>query len=207
MARDIWTFIHPERDALAADLADIAAEQWALPSLCDRWSVRDVVAHLTTAATMTPPKFFLSLAGSGFKFDRYVDKEIANHLGATADETLGQFRAAAHRTTSPPGPGETWMGETVVHSEDVRRPLGISHTYDMDALRRIGEFYAGSNLIIGAKKRVADVRLEATDTDWTKGDGPVARGPMLSIVLAMTGRASGIDELTGDGVELLRQRS
>ena len=99
------------------------------------------------------------------------------------------------------------MGETVVHSEDVRRPLGVTHTYDMDALCRIGDFYAGSNLIIGAKKRVAGVRLEATDTDWTKGDGPVARGPMLSIVLAMTGRESGIAQLSGEGVGALRQRS
>jgi len=30
---------------------------------------------------------------------------------------------------------------------------------------------------------------------------------MLAIVLAMTGRKPGIDELTGEGVELLRQRS
>src|SRR4051812_40756512 len=104
MAKDIWQFIHPERDALAADLADLSDDEWQQASLCDRWTVRDVVAHLTTAATMTPPKFFLSLAGSGFTFDKYVDKEIARHRGATPDETLSQFRESAHRTTSPPGP-------------------------------------------------------------------------------------------------------
>jgi uncharacterized protein (TIGR03083 family) len=162
---------------------------------------------MTTAAAMTPPKFFLSLAGSGFKFDKYADKEIAKHLGATPSETLSRFRAAAHRTTSPPGPGETWMGETVVHGEDIRRPLGIAHSYDLDALRRIGTFYAGSNLIIGAKSRVNGVRLEATDTDWSNGEGAVAQGPMLAIVLAMTGREAGIAELSGEGVALLRQRS
>jgi uncharacterized protein (TIGR03083 family) len=207
MASDIWQFIHPERDALAADLAVLTDEEWAKPSLCDRWTVRDVLAHMTTAASMTPPRFILSLAGSGFSFDRYVDKEIDRHKGATPQETLERFRAAAHRTTSPPGPGETWMGETVVHGEDVRRPLGIAHAYDMDALRRIATFYAGSNLIIGAKRRVDGVHLRATDTDWAHGTGPDARGPMLSLVLAMTGRTAAIDDLEGEGVQLLRERS
>ncbi|MDP9317898.1 MAG: maleylpyruvate isomerase family mycothiol-dependent enzyme [Actinomycetota bacterium] len=207
MASDIWEFIHPERDALAADLDGISDEQWALQSPCDRWTVRQVVAHMTTAAMMTPAKFVVSLAASGFSFPKYADKELAKYVGSTPHEALALFRAAAHRTTAPPGRGETWMGETVVHSEDVRRPLEIGHTYDMAALRRVADFYAGSNLIIGAKKRVEGVRLEATDTDWTKGDGPVAQGPMLAIVLAMTGRKPGIDELTGEGVGLLRQRS
>ena len=207
MAGNKWQLIHDERDALAADLESIGEAEWASPSLCDRWTVRDVVAHMTATAMTTPPKFFVRFVSAGFSFPKFADQGIARHLGSSGAETLAQFRAAAHRTTSPPGPGASWIGEAVVHAEDVRRPLGISHTYRMDALRQTAAFYSGSNAIIGSKNRIAGVKLSATDTDWTSGDGPVASGPMLALLMSMTGRHVFLDQLTGKGVQLLRSRT
>ena len=37
-------------------------------------------------------------------------------------------------------------------------------------------------------------------------DGPEVTGPILSLVMAMTGRRPHIDDLSGDGVATLRQR-
>lgn len=207
MAKDIWQLVHSERDALAADLEGVSDDRWDTASLCDRWTVREVVAHLTATAMMTPPKFFASFAGSGFRFQAFADKELGRHLGASPRQTLDEFRAAAHRTTSPPGPSTSWVGETVVHAEDVRRPLGIWHTYDPGALHRVADFYSRSNALIGSKKRIEGVRLESTDTDWAVGSGPTARGPMLSILMAVVGRKAAIDDLTGDGADALRSRS
>ena len=62
------------------------------------------------------------------------------------------------------------------------------------------------NLLIGAKKRIAGLRLEASDADWSTGDGPVVRGPALSLLLAMTGRRVALDDLSGDGLAALRDR-
>jgi hypothetical protein len=93
-----------------------------------------------------------------------------------------------------------------VHAEDVRRPLGISHVYDPTALRTAADFYVKSNALIGARDRVDGVRLQATDADWSVGEGPTASGPMLALVMAMTGRKPFIDELSGDGAETLRTR-
>ena len=42
---DIWTVVHGERKALAADLKSLDQNQWDMPSLCDQWSVRDVQAR------------------------------------------------------------------------------------------------------------------------------------------------------------------
>jgi hypothetical protein len=76
----------------------------------------------------------------------------------------------------------------------------------MDAVVAVADFYKGSNVLIGAKKRIDGLMLKATDTDWSHGSGPVVEGPMLSLLLAMTGRRAALADLSGDGVETLRGR-
>jgi hypothetical protein len=100
----------------------------------------------------------------------------------------------------------TWLGEAIVHGEDIRRPLGIKREYPMDAVLAVLDFYKSSNTIIGTKSRIAGLTLKATDADWTYGSGPLVEGPALSLVLAGTGRKSALDDLSGDGVETLRSR-
>jgi len=72
---------------------------------------------------------------------------------------------------------------------------------------RVADFYKGSNLLIGSKNRIASLTLRATDTDWSYGTGPEVSGPILSLVMAMTGRKAAIDDLEGDGVATLRARA
>lgn len=204
---DVWPAIEAERKALAADLDGLDNAAWSTKSLCSDWTVRDVVAHLTAATKLSGPKFFGKLIGSGFKFERVQAKGIASELGATPADTLAHFKAQIDSHGRPPGPVDTVLGETIVHSEDIRRPLGIAHTYPTDVLTRVAEFYGKSNLIIGGKKRVSGLTLRATDTDWSFGSGPLVSGPMLELVLATTGRQSAYDKLTGDGVETLRTRN
>lgn len=205
--KDQWNLIHPERAALAADLAGLDRAQWATQSLCERWTVRDVLAHMTATAAMTPPMFFAKFLGSRFNFPAMSDKGIQGELGASEAETLDRFRAHLTSTTSPPGPIDSWVGETIVHSEDIRRPLGMTHTYAPEAVLRVADFYKRSNTLIGAKNRIAGVTLRATDTGWSHGSGPEAAGPLLSLVMAMTGRKVALDDLEGDGVEVLRSRT
>jgi uncharacterized protein (TIGR03083 family) len=206
MAADVWPTIHAERKALAADLDGLAADEWGTPSLCAGWTVRDVVAHMTAATKLSGPKFFGKLVGSGFSFERIQNKGIAAERGASPAETLARFKAQIDSTGRPPGPVETMLGETIVHPEDIRRPLGIRHNYPTDALVQVADFFKGSNLIIGTKKRIAGLSLQATDVDWQHGDGPPVQGPMLDLVMAMTGRKQALDSLTGEGVATLRSR-
>jgi uncharacterized protein (TIGR03083 family) len=203
---DIWPVIHAERKALAADLQGLTGDQWSDASLCGRWTVRDVTAHMTATAKITPPAFFAKLAASGFKLERLQDKDIAVERGNSPADTLARFEAVVTSVKHPPGPVESWLGETIVHSEDIRRPLGIRHQYPADAVLRVADFYAGSNLIIGAKRRIDGLTLRATDATWSHGSGPEASGPVLSLVMAMTGREAALDDLAGDGVATLRNR-
>ena len=206
MPSDVWSLIHAERDAIADDLEGIDESAWAGPTLCGKWTVGEVLAHQMSAAMMTPPQFFAKFAAAGFRFPVYSDREVAKYYRDDPSRAIREYRQAAHRTTAPPGPKPTWIGEVVVHSEDIRRPLGITHAYDPAALRGAADFYTGSTVLSGARDRITGVRLEATDDDWTHGDGPTASGPLLAIVMAMTGRATFLDELSGEGVEVLRGR-
>jgi uncharacterized protein (TIGR03083 family) len=201
-----WPIIHAERESLATDLASLSDEQWSTPSLCPGWTVRDALGHMTATAKMTTPKFFAKLARSGFRFHDMSASDIARETAGPPADTLAEFRRQLTATTSPPGPIDAMLGDVLVHSEDIRRPLGIAHTYPKDAVARAAKFYQGSNLLIGAKKRIAGLKLKATDTEWSTGSGPEVSGPAISLLLAMTGRKAALDDLSGDGLAKLRER-
>jgi len=204
---DVWPTVHAERKALATDLRELSTADWATPSLCSSWTVRDVLAHMTSAAKLTPPAFFGTMIASGFSFDKVQEKGVAANRGATPADTLANFESVLTSTKHPPGPTQTWLGEVIVHSEDIRRALGIQRKYPTDALVTVADFYKGSNLLIGSKNRIAGLTLRATDADWSHGTGPEVSGPIMSLVMAMTGRKAADDDLSGEGVATLRSRS
>lgn len=204
--QEIWSLVAGERAALADDLANLTPEQWDASSQCDGWTVRDVVAHMTASAMITPPAFFAKVVGSGFSLKRMQQKDIARERGSSNADALARFRAQINSTKHPPGPTEAWLGEAFIHSEDVRRPLGITRDYPADGAVKVAEFYKGSNLVVGAKSRIAGLHLQATDADWSHGDGPSVSGPIMALVMAMTGRKQALADLSGDGVATLHER-
>jgi uncharacterized protein (TIGR03083 family) len=205
-AKDPWPLIHAEREALIADLAGLDSSQWTTPSLCTGWSVRDVLGHMTATARMTPARFFTSLAAAGFNFDAMTAKDVKRETAGTPADGLAAFRSLAGASTKPPGPAEAFLGEAVIHGEDIRRPLGIQRDYPPDAVARVVRFYAQSNMLLGGKRRVEGLRLHPTDADWSIGDGPEVTGPGISLALAIAGRSAGLQDLSGDGVTTLASR-
>lgn len=203
---EVWPVIHVERKALAAELDGISEDAWDTRSLCPDWTVRDVLAHMTATSKLSGASFFPKLVGSGLSLTRMQAKDIARERGSSGPEALDRFKACLDSTGRPPGPPETMLGEVLVHSADIRRPLGLPHAYPPEALIQAADFYKGSNLILGTKKRIAGVTLRATDVDWSHGDGPPVEGPMPSLLLAMTGRKAALDDLTGEGVAVLASR-
>lgn len=204
---ETWGRVHAERAALAEDLADLPERAWATPSLCVGLSVREVLAHMTAAATLNPITWMAGVVRCRFDFDKQVAMRLAEHLGATPAETLTRFRRVRDSTTAPPGPVVAWLGEVVVHSEDIRRPLGIRRDHPVETLTQVAEYYRRSDLVVLAKGRVRGLRLRATDGPFTTGAGPLVRGTTLALIMAMTGRVAYCDELEGDGVATLRARA
>ena len=99
------------------------------------------------------------------------------------------------------------LGEIIVHGEDIRRPLGLKHKSPEGALVALADSWKNTNLLIGAKRRIAGLTLRATDGDWLHGDGPEVSGPLISLILAMTGRKGAQSDLTGEGLPTLASRS
>jgi uncharacterized protein (TIGR03083 family) len=161
---------------------------------------------MTATARITPASFFPKLVSSGFSLTKMQAKDIAKERGSSAEDTLAGFDTVLDSEKHPPGPPQTMLGETLIHSEDIRRALGIEHSYPTEAAIAVADFYKGSNLILGTKRRITGLSLRATDAEWSHGSGPEAAGPIVSLVLAMTGRQSALDDLSGDGVNELRSR-
>ncbi|MGW1815876.1 maleylpyruvate isomerase family mycothiol-dependent enzyme [Streptomyces sp. NPDC002125] len=202
----VWPLVNAERAALASDLAGLTDEQWRTTSLCTGLTVREVLAHLTAGARLTPARWMAGVIRCRFDFDKQVAVRLAEQMGASPAETLDRFRESVTSTTKPPLPVLAMLGETIVHGEDIRRPLGIRRESPIEVLTRVAEYYAGTDMVVLAKGRIEGLSLAADDGPFRTGTGPLVTGPTLALVMAMTGRGAHCDDLSGDGVELLRER-
>ena len=203
---EVWRLIHRERAAMADTLAELKPSQWVEPSLVAGWSVHIAAAHILAGAEQTPSNFFKAMAGSGFRFNTMIDR-AARQLGVLPpDEIIERIRMRTSTTNGPPGPPTTMLGEIVVHSGDIRYPLGLAGDVSPEAITACLDMYRGQQFPTGAKKRVQGLRLIATDLGWSHGAGPEVTGPALPLLLAMTGRAAGLADLAGAGLDMLRSR-
>lgn len=203
---DIWPLVHAERAALVADLADVATPRWRTASLCPGWTVHDVAAHLVdNAGAVTLPGLAVAVVRARFSFDRLNAQGLARERGDGPAHTLRRLREVAGLTHAPPFvPLVVRLVEEVVHGEDVRRPLGLTRDYPTAAVVPALEHQLRTKVAIGGgMERAAGVRLRATDMDLAVGDGPEVRGPAVSLLLAVSGRAVARDDLAGPGLSRL----
>ncbi len=204
---EVWPVVHAERAALADDLEGLSPARWSTPSLCAGWDVHDVLAHLLATARTTPLGFLRGLVAARFDFDAANAAEVRDERRADPADTLAAFRTVLTRTSGPPAPRDTRLVEAFVHGADVRRPLGIPWAPPRAAVARALRFQVrSSDAVGGGRERVAGVRLAASDTDLVLGSGPVAEGPVLSLLLVAAGRRSAQTDLTGQGVAVLAGR-
>jgi uncharacterized protein (TIGR03083 family) len=204
---DTFEMIAEERRDLADVLAALDAEQWATPSLCQEWTVHDVAAHLLMPLVTSIPRVILTMAASGFNFDRANVKLTASVAQRSNAELVGGLRSHAEHRFKPPGMGpEAPLTDVLVHGQDIRRPLGIEHRIDAEQLLRALDFLGGRSQGFVPKGLRDGVRFETTDLDWSSGTGARAHGPGEAILLTMTGRRTALNDLEGPGVELLRER-
>ena len=203
---ETWQYIHTERAQMADTLAGLSDSQWALPSWCRGWSVGDTAGHILAAAEQTPVNFFREMLRARFRFDVFAGRD-AKRLGALdRGELVRRLRARTSTTNHPPAPVIAMLGEIVVHGADIRRPLDFDHRPAEPALVAVADNYKKTNLLIGSKRRIAGLRLRATDCSWTSGEGPEVSGPLLSLILAMSGRHGACNDLDGEGVRTLGER-
>ena len=135
----LWALAHAERAALAEDLAVLGPEQWHHETLSGRWDVEQVVAHLTAEASLNQWQWLRSMLGARFRPDVHNQRRLEEHRGTTSAETLDRFSAV---NIAPSSDTPAYLGEVVVHAQDIRHPLWLPRTPSIDALTPVAEFYA-----------------------------------------------------------------
>ena len=179
---------------------------WAHASLCAGWTVQDVLTHLTAAARTATIPWLLNMAATRFDTDQHNQRLLRRHQAADPAGTLGAFRTSAASSAAPFGALEGMLGEVIVHGQDIARPLGLPLAPAHSTVRIVAEFFARKDFAVNSSTLIRGLRLEATDDDLALGDGPVIRGTLLNLVMAMAGRTIVLDELQGEGVGMLRER-
>ena len=209
----------PDYDAMrVAELASISDlahglsdAQWDHASLCEGWRVRDVISHMCLGYTTPMPAMIAKMAKHGFNVPR-ASKEESIVFGSA--HTPGQILAVfdtIHRDGVRKGIAKVIktseaLVDHLTHHQDIRRPLGLPRSMPEERLRAALDVLPGLGGFVKAKQRTAGLRLVADDLDWAHGDGPEVRGAGEAILLVATGRPVALDELKGDGVDVLRAR-
>ncbi|SFR03910.1 TIGR03083 family protein [Lentzea waywayandensis] len=194
-----------ELAALADDLSALDPGQWRAATLCGDWDVEEVLAHLGAATRLGRWGWIRSMAGARFDADLHNRRRLEEFRGATPQETLDRFRRAG-TIVLPVKSSPAGLGEVIVHSEDIRKPLGLRHTPDAGGLLAVARFFATKDFAVNSKTLVKGLTLRATDADFQEGSGPEIRGPLLSLVMVMAGRTAFLADLSGDGVSELSSR-
>jgi uncharacterized protein (TIGR03083 family) len=204
---DVLAAIREERVALASLLAELPDSAWATPSACAGWTVKDVVAHLTLSTQASWRQFIAGMITHRGNFDRMellsARDESARRSPPELVETL---RASADSSRHAPfSKPLDRLVDIVVHSHDIARPLGQHHGSNIDRTRACIEHVTTSKFY-GAKHRLQGLRLTATDTPWQLGHGAAVTGPIIDLLLVVTGRPAGLCSLGGDGRDVLTER-
>lgn len=174
--------------ALADALDDIDAARWAEPSLCEGWSIANVVAHLTMAARYDEAAFSAELAADGYDFQTMSDRLAVRDGSLPAADLLANLRSETMATFAMPGGGLLGsLSHVVIHGLDATWPLGLGRTCPDDAARVVLDGLAATSpTMFGVD---LDGRaLRATDLDWSHGQGRPGEADAATLLLAMSGR-------------------
>lgn len=188
MADTVMPLVAAEYQRLHDALAPLSEDTWQTLSLCEGWTIRHVVAHVTMPARYGPEEFGAELAAAQFDFGA-LSNRIADRDSALPVRKLLQDLSSdvlAHWTTPAGGPIGS-LSHVVIHGLDVTVPLGLGSVVSDDALRLVLD-----NLTAGGTHRnfgtSIDHRLVADDLDWKYGSGPVLSAPAHRLVLWLAGR-------------------
>jgi uncharacterized protein (TIGR03083 family) len=205
---DTWTQIKNGRGAFGHYLAELPADDWNRPSLCAGWSVKDVAVHMLVIPTMSKGQVFRAFAASRFNLDRMNAKLVAQLTATMSNSEIADLTlSSAASKGMPPGlklPGV--FNELAIHSADIAEATG--KPFDLPSTDYVAclDYLKDVQPVFRAKDRVAGLRLQATDTDWTSGSGPLVCGTSKQLLLAMAGRPSALELLAGEGLATLRTR-
>jgi uncharacterized protein (TIGR03083 family) len=203
---DTMEMARAEREEFATLLDGLTLQQWESPTLCERWRVRDVVAHVIGYDPLSRAQLVRRMVKG------LMTRGGANAVGVAeyADRSPEELTALMRKYAVPQGltsgfGGRIALTDGMIHQQDIRRPLGIPRAIDPERLRVALDFALTAPRILGAV-RARGVRLVASDVNWSHGKGDEVRGSAEALLMAMAGRRAVLDDVDGPGKAKLAQR-
>jgi uncharacterized protein (TIGR03083 family) len=182
--------------------------QWAAETLCPGWNPHDVLAHLVWHTELTVPSLLMAMVRSRLDFDEAAERAASELVKRPRDRLLTEPRSRADRRSSIPGAPESGsVTDTSIHTQDVRRALGLGGELRPELVETSLDFlttHKNAKYLMDPRS-IDGLRLVATDTGWSSGSGPSVEGPGESLIMSLTGRPV-LGELAGDGLEILTTR-
>jgi uncharacterized protein (TIGR03083 family) len=173
---------------LANLLTAMAADTWDAPSLCEKWPVRHVIAHVTMPVRLTPEQFGAEMAAADGDFTVLSDTVATRDASLPVADLLDQLRSPRLHAWQPPGGGAAGaLSHAVIHSLDVTIALDRPAVAPAEAVTAVLDQLTASNgTWFGVD--LTGVQLEAADTDWSWGNGRLIRADSGSLVALLSGR-------------------
>ena len=203
-----WRVVDERRVQIADILDGLGPEQWSTPSLCAGWTVRDVGAHLSIAATSSVREVLPWMLKSRGSFDRMIRDSAIDRARRPTDQIVSDLRGTVGSRKL--APGTFWRDpllDVIVHAHDIARPLGLTVAAPVEAARTAADWvWSRRRFPFFPAWRLRGLRLVASDVEWQRGDGPAVHGPVESLLLVSTGRPAGLADLDGPGLELAESR-
>jgi uncharacterized protein (TIGR03083 family) len=199
--------VRQERLALVQRLHTIPPESWDTPSLCQGWSIRNVLAHLVTPFLVPPSRMLFHVIRDG-GISKAMDRVAKDVAALPTDHMVGVLESNANSSFRPPGlPTAAPLTDAVVHGADIRWALGDQHHDwgDTSRLLPILDFLVTVRAHAGFVPlgRLKGLRLVADDQDWAHGEGYEVVGPSLPLAMAILGRSAALPHLKGSGLDVL----
>lgn len=208
----VWRHVKAARSDLFGYLSSLDESHWSQSTLCQGWQVRDVVAHMTILYNYPLSEVAVELARSGFNVNKFLYKTATKNGRQDHRILLKNYQTIIEHTQVPFFvPALNALVDTLVHEQDIRIPLGHHKRIPTDVLQLIFKHweprrYNVGEKLTGIKKRAKGLKFIASDMDITFGNGNVIEGCAQDILLGLVGRMPAINNLYGEGVEILKLR-
>ena len=203
---DLWAVLADERRAIADRLGTLTAEQWATPSLCSAWTVREMATHLLVSCEFTLREAAAALLRARGDVDRLQVVLVGNRSRLTSEQVVARLREKADARKAPPVVGVLGpYTDTLVHQLDIWIPLGLDDDRPVERWRPALDFLVSKKATVGFLPGPApELWYQATDLEWQHGVGDVVSGTASDLALALLGRTPRLDRLEGPGADALR---
>lgn len=201
MDRDeVWRVIDEQRSSFADFLDDLSPDEWATPSLCTDWRVREVAAHLTLshAGPFQAAGWILRARGN---LNRMIRDSAIDQAKLPVDRYAPLIRAMVGSRKKAPGISHVEpLIDILVHGQDVAIPLGRSRPMPTEAAAVAATRTWTMGWPFHAQRTFSGLELVATDHPWSVGQGLRVEGSMAALLLLVTKRSAALAQLSGPGV-------